>query len=191
MVLRILTQASTLTQNVTVPVGPVTPRIYWFFNFFFNKKKKTCIKFTFIYFYLFKKTFRDILEGKLVNKVIIGPVWSVELFFFTSPKLFGGIFTCLGRRFSVSLLLNHISDCCRKWLRACGRARSWWIWQQRQAVTSRPRCPASSACITVSLTSATRTSPADSPPRPVPSTQTTSRSCCYPSVSAGNILWGK
>ena len=27
-------QASTLTQNVTGPVGPVTPTIYWSCNFF-------------------------------------------------------------------------------------------------------------------------------------------------------------
>ena len=74
-------QPSTLTQNVTGPVAPITPRIYWSSkiftgptSFFFNiTKKKHCIQFIDIYFNLFylclfQTTFGDILEGENLLK---------------------------------------------------------------------------------------------------------------------------
>ena len=72
-----IVQASTLTQNVTGPIRPVTPSIYWSCKIFTDPthfsltfQQKTLHKihrllFSLVLSSFISKTFGDILEGKL------------------------------------------------------------------------------------------------------------------------------
>ena len=108
---RTLKLISTPIQNVIGPLGPETPRIYLFcnffyrsYNFFFNiTRKNIAEKFTDIYFclfylHLFQKYLGTFWRGNVVQEcpqMFTGPVGPVEVFF-TRPKPFWGIFTGLG-----------------------------------------------------------------------------------------------
>ena len=104
-------QASTLTQDDTGPVGPVTPSIYWSCKMFTgptfllqHNKKEHWIRFTttlifinFIFIY-FKNNWGH-SQGETFEQeclqMFTGPVGPVEVFF-TGPRLFLKDFTGLG-----------------------------------------------------------------------------------------------
>ena len=97
-------QASTLTQNDTGPVGPVTPRIYWSCKIFtgptnlsltLKEKKLTDIYFLIIFSSLISNIFGIFLRGNLLIKcpqMFTGPVGPVEVLFYWPKAIFGNFY---------------------------------------------------------------------------------------------------
>ena len=102
---RMMGQASTLTRNGTGPIGPVTPRIYWFCKNFTNPtifslslKEKTLHKihrqhlFLFILSSFISKTFGIFLRGNLLVRMPLNVYWPCRRSLFYWPEAVFGNF---------------------------------------------------------------------------------------------------